>query len=368
MNISLNCPCNQLGYGIASVNILKALIELNHKVSLFPISINFTKEEVGKFSKYIEEGIKNSETFDSNAPSIRIWHQHSLSPHFGYPRIGFPFFELDTFTPLEKHHLSSQEALFVSSKWAKKIIEQNDITTPTFVVPLGVDKDIFSNGNTIHNDDKNTTKFINIGKWEIRKGADIIVEAFNKAFNVKDNIHLYMVPDNPFLKPEQTKEWEDYYLNSPLGKVGKISIIHRHELPTHLSLAHLIRKCDCGVFPARAEGWNLELLECMASGLEVITTDYSGHTEFCNNKNAKLIGKASEFKLESAYDGIWFHNQGNWLDFEPKHMEEFINYLRITHIEKQQRGNICNEEGIKTSWEYTWENTAKTIVRHLQTI
>ena len=46
---------------------------------------------------------------------------------------------------------------------------------------------------------------------------------------------------------------------------------------------------DCGVFPSRAEGRNLELLEMMSAGKHVITTDYSAHTEFCTKDNAGLV-------------------------------------------------------------------------------
>ena len=48
-------------------------------------------------------------------------------------------------------------------------------------------------------------------------------------------------------------------------------------------------KTDCGVFPARAEGWNLELLEMMSCNKPVIATNYSAHTEFCDDKNCMLI-------------------------------------------------------------------------------
>ena len=60
---------------------------------------------------------------------------------------------------------------------------------------------------------------------------------------------------------------------------------------------------DCGIFPSRAEGWNLELLEMLACIKSVITTHYSAHTEFCDDVNSDLV----EIKeTELAYDGKWF--------------------------------------------------------------
>ena len=59
---------------------------------------------------------------------------------------------------------------------------------------------------------------------------------------------------------------------------------------------------DCGVFLSRAEGWNLGLLEMMAMGKPVITTNYSGHTEFATPANALLVEVP---EVEPAKDGVF---------------------------------------------------------------
>ena len=68
-------------------------------------------------------------------------------------------------------------------------------------------------------------------------------------------------------------------------------------------------KADCGIFPSRAEGWNLDMLEMMALNKSIITTNYSAHTEFCNKDNSFLIDIS---ETEPANDGKWFFGQGNW--------------------------------------------------------
>jgi glycosyltransferase involved in cell wall biosynthesis len=49
---------------------------------------------------------------------------------------------------------------------------------------------------------------------------------------------------------------------------------------TEPQLADLYRACDAFVLPTCAEGWGLPLIEAVAAGLPIITTMYSGHTEF----------------------------------------------------------------------------------------
>ena len=63
------------------------------------------------------------------------------------------------------------------------------------------------------------------------------------------------------------------------------------------------------MFPSLAEGWNLEALEMMACGKQVIITDFSAHTEFCTKENADLVSISD---TEPAFDGKWFFGQGNW--------------------------------------------------------
>jgi glycosyltransferase involved in cell wall biosynthesis len=43
----------------------------------------------------------------------------------------------------------------------------------------------------------------------------------------------------------------------------------------------LYKMCDCFVFPTRAEGFGLPLMEAMLCNKPVITTNYGGHLDFC---------------------------------------------------------------------------------------
>jgi hypothetical protein len=101
----------------------------------------------------------------------------------------------------------------------------------------------------------------------------------------------------------------------------------------------------------------------MACGKHVIITNYSAHTEFCNTKNSYLIDID---ELEPAYDGKWFNGKvGSWAKIGQDQIEQTINHMRTVHSLKQDGQLKVNEEGIKTSKEFTWENTAKEILAHV---
>lgn len=356
MNINVCCPINSLGYGIASLNIVDSLHKNNNKVSLFPIGGKNRVEAPEEYHQILEECVKRSQFYDKNAPCIRIYHQFELDLFVGKgEHIGFPFFELDEFTERELHNLNSVDRLFVASKWAMDVCIAEGVKVPIDVVTLGVDTSIFKPQKSR----SGTTVFVNIGKWEVRKGHDILVDAFCKAFNEDDPVELWMVNHNPFYSAEENKWWADKYLNSPLG--SKIRIIPRQE--TQHDLARLMQKADCGVFPSRGEGWNLEALEMMACGKHVIITDYSAHTQFCNSSNALLVDVKG---LEPAFDGKWFNGQGRWAMLGQREVDQIVAHMRTVHQSKQEGSLSRNEAGICTAGGLTWNNTANQIVSALE--
>ena len=347
--INIISPINQLGYGIAGLNIVKALSKVT-EVALWTIGEPQVTNQ--KDADVCRSCIENTSRFDSTQSCLRIWHQHDMAQFAGKGNhIGFPIFELDTFNDLEKHHLKSVDELFVCSEWAKNVIQSNNIDVPVQVVPLGVDASIFK---PVESTKKEKTVFFNCGKWEIRKGHDILIKAFKQAFSPSDNVELWMMCQNPFNSPEEEGQWVSLY-NHP-----KIRIIPRVE--TQEEVYNIMQKVDCGVFPSRGEGWNLEALELMSCGKHVIVTDYSAHTEFCTKDNADLVTITDK---ELAYDGKWFHGQGSWAKIEDKQIDQIAQYMSNFHTENMNNDNYSNEAGIGTALEFSWDSTARKILEYV---
>ena len=358
MNINLMTPISQLGYGVAGLNILKAL-QAEHNVSLHMIGQPQVTNQAD--ADAVTKGIETSKMFDPEAPCIKIWHQNQMAERIGSGKlIGFPIFELDTFTDLEKHHLQSCDELFVCSQWAKGVVKKNyDWSIQSYrergvhqrveVVPLGVDAGLFPPA-PVRQEDK--TIFFNCGKWEVRKGHDILINAFKKVLEHGHDAELWMMCENPFNSPEENKKWHHLY-NHP-----KVKLIPRAE--TQQEVYNIMSQVDCGVFPSRGEGWNLELLEMMAAGKHVITTEYSAHTEFCTEDNAGLV---TIKEVEPAFDGKWFFGQGNWAKIGEHQMLDLN--MKMQRFIFDKKGTL-NESGIETAKTFSWQNTARKILKYVE--
>lgn len=365
MPINLTCPINQLGYGVVSLNLLKAF-EANGEspACWFLGPVEAPQEDI----PLIEVAQKRQEEFDHFAASLRVYHQFDLAHHVGRGlRCGFPIFELDRFRTNEINHLTSQDALIVPTQWAADVIaEQLGGQCPEVKVsPLGVDSSIFF---PVNKPAPGPTRFFNCGKWEVRKGHDVLCEAFNLAFGKDDDVELVMNCHNPCFADRSkyesyNREWERFYKTSKLG--SKISV-SKTRLASQRDVADLMRAVDCGVFPSFAEGWNLEASEMLAMGKKLIITNCSAHTEFCNPDNSLLIPAS---KTEAAHDGIWFNaddprwngEPGRWMEFDLDAMDALITHMRAVHEQKQNGADMFNAAGVESMRLLTWKNTANII-------
>lgn len=345
--MNLYGPINSLGYGIASFNIFKELSK-EIDVALFPINWPiediYTEEE----KLILNRGLGQKTIFDSDAPCLKIWHEYDLALRVGSgPYYVLPFFEISTLDPLRVTHLNSAHVIFAPSQWAKGIILKSIPDAQVQVVPMGVDRTIFYQTFT----PQRKCVFFNCGKWEKRKGHDILLDAFQLAFSEGEDVELWMMCENPF--PQAKQQVEEF--------TRKYSSDHRVKLiprvKTHNEVADIMKHATCGVFPSRAEGWNLELLEMMSMGKPVIATDYSAHTEFCTEQNCRRI---LIDRLEPANDGVWFDGSSEWAHLGKTQMDQLVDHMKNVYRDWKNE-KVYNDEGVMTAHKLTWANTASII-------
>jgi len=355
MILNINAPINTTSYGYVSCNIIKELKNFGVDIRHIPIGQN--SPDISILPEI--QDVLSRWDYDHHSPCLKVWHQHDLNAFYGDGlRIGMPIFELEKFNKRELHSLQNPDKLFVCSKWAKDVIESevpNSIGN-TDVIPLGVDNNIFKPSPIPI---INKTIFANFGKWEARKGHNELPEIFNKAFEKDDDVLLIMMPSNPFLNQNETNEWIKKYKNTKLA--DKIFFINRQE--KHEMVYNIMSQIHCGVFPSRAEGWNLEALELLSIGRHIIITNATAHTEFCNNRNSYLVNMKSGY--EPAIDYKFFNGDFNWRKIGESEIDQFVEHMRMIHKKRKDGTLLLNEEGIKTGAKYNWKNTAKLLIENI---
>ena len=166
-----------------------------------------------------------------------------------------------------------------------------------------------------------------------------------------------MMPTNGFLNPEQTRAWQRMYLESKL--VDKVQIVPR--VNTHQDVFNIMRQVDCAVFPARAEGWNMEALEMMGCGKEVIITNCTGHTGFIDD-SCRKIDMPEEF--EAAYDGVFFGGFSKWRKFTKNSFDQLVEHMRNVH---RSRVDLkLNQLAVNRADQFTWEKSTNVLAKEIE--
>ena len=348
--INLSAALNSTGYGCAATNIFRQLWRRSTDLCLWPIGSSYNVEP--DLVASVERALANRKKFDGNMPSLKIWHQNQLADRYSNNISGaLTFFELDTLSDEEICNINSLDVLFVASRWAKDIVDRH-CDVKCVVAPMGVDTKTFYPMYQLPNDD--TYRFFSCGKIEVRKGHDVLHEIFNRAFRPNDNVELHIKWSNPFLSDQDHAKWEHMYKNTPLGHK-----IFFHKTKSQEQLNALINQCDCGIFPTRAEGFGLSILETIACNKPVITTNYSAPTEFCHDRNAFLVTPET---LEPAYDGKWFFlGSGNWAKLGDKEIQAFADHMRSCY----EQDIRTNNDFLNTTALYNWSFPTEIITNHL---
>ena len=243
------------------------------------------------------------------------------------------------------------EYIFVPSEHTKKALYNTEgcipeISSKVRVIPHGVNLDLF-----YPKDKPETFTFIcNKGfrHLEDRGGIQYALQAYLEEFTNKDNVNFilkinpaYGIPNIQQLineiKPKDRTDFASIQLNTDNIPYDK--------------LVELYNKAHALVAPTRAEAFNIPGIEAMACGLPVITTNFGGQTDYCNEDNSWIIdGEMTEVTWELQYEGI------KWLTPSITELKQSMRHAY--GFRKDDLFKNKSNKALETAKEFTWDKTA----------
>jgi len=222
--LNVMAPINRTSYGIVSFYLIKHLCRIGADISLFPIG-SMDKVEVSQWAGedigFLQRSLDNASKYDPIAPSLKIWHQHSLADSIGRgKRLAYSFFEIDL-QENEVYHINQLDHFIVASSWARRLCIDSGVKTRVDIVYPAVDGEVKTTQNSVR-DDK-VVKYLVCGKWEKRKCHDLIAKCFGEAFDSFDSVQLDYLSHNPFCSSEEHEQWHMLVKDSPMGH--KVNIL-----------------------------------------------------------------------------------------------------------------------------------------------
>ena len=172
--------------------------------------------------------------------------------------------------------LESFDRVWVPSAWAKHVLILNGFDREKIdIVPEGVDPTMFSPAERGRDRGNRPFRFLTIGKYEERKSYPVLLDAFSAIFGNRDDAELVIKADY-FLDHDRKRQ----QLEREVARrnLRNVSLVWGEWPRSELRQAY--HGADAFVLPTRAEGWGLPIIEALACGTPVLTTPYSGQSEF----------------------------------------------------------------------------------------
>ncbi len=220
------------------------------------------------------------------------------------------------------------------------------------VVPNGVDLDRFRpDGPTLDalGSAEGRTRFLFVGGVIPRKGIDVLLSAWVRAFAGRDDVELVV------------KDYgaDGIYRRGDRSEVARLAedrngppVVHLTESLTDAEIEALYRSCDVLVHPYRGEGFAMPVLEAMASGLPVIVTAGGPTDEFCP-ADAGWRLRSSRREFASRELGRFTLVAPAWeLEPDVEHLVELLQTaLDAGPQERARRGALGRDAAAQLSWE-----------------
>jgi len=246
------------------------------------------------------------------------------------------------------------DGVMTASKWGVEVLKNNGVTVPLYVVPGGVDHNVF-NSSTRKLDEKRF-RFLHIGKAESRKGTNLVIQAFNEAFQGDRKVRLSLFIDNPHLRNFDA----DMFLNSVHEGLGlkypvtNIDVRHFED-----NIVNIYNSHHAAVFASKAEGIGLPIVEAMSCGLPVIVPFNSGITEYATDDNSILLKDLVE---EDIHDPTFFAGKGEFGKWNTPKVEDLTNKMKWVreNYDKAQAIGARAEHDMQTT--YSWDLAAKKLL------
>jgi len=294
---------------------------------------------------------------DLNLPQVVYASGDLFCKNSGRYRIGYTMLEVNGIPEDWILQANELDEVWVPSSFNKQTFLDSGLKVLVRVMPLGVNPDFYNPQIRPYRPTERYT-FLAVFEWGERKGAELLLRAYHRAFSNKDDVLLLakvINTDGGVNVQQQIKA-----LNLPQDG-PPVAIIYNQDLPTH-QMGSLYRSADCLVAPSRGEGWGMPHIEAMACGLPVIATDWSAPTDFMNETIAYPLQVA---KLIPAVAKCPYYEGFRWAEPDEDHLVHLLRHVYENREEAAEKGQRASAE-VLSKW--TWRHAAEKIRARLLAI
>jgi glycosyltransferase involved in cell wall biosynthesis/ubiquinone/menaquinone biosynthesis C-methylase UbiE len=223
------------------------------------------------------------------------------------------------------------------------------------VVPNGIDPDKFSPDRPIEPYPLATGKsfkFLFVGGVLPRKGVDVLLAAYRRAFTRDDDVALVLklLGTRTFYQLSDDAAGIHAFAGDPLAP----ELVVIEEEIADDDIVRLYRSCDAFAFPYRGEGFGLPMLEALACGMPVIATAGGAADAFLDDDVVYRI-PAQRRPLTGVMRGEQLAGEGWWLEPDVEALAETMRHV-VAHPGEARAKALRGSERARRDW--TWDRAA----------
>jgi len=313
----------------------------------------------------------------------------------GCINIAYTMFETDRIPHEWVESCNQLDGVIVPSNWCRQVFESSGVRVPLWVAPPGIDVDAFSSDHrgeglqelpqTVHRqfardlhptksslwnwlgigrgkaasrpgrmlDLQRAFKFYSIFQWSERNNPRGLLEAYFAEFHRDENVCLVLKTYGRDFSPAQGK-WVRQQVEAVRQSISLPSyppVLLITEMLSREEICQLHTSCDCFILPHRSKGLGLPLLEAMAAGNPLITTRYSGNTDFTRDDNSLLL----PYQLTPVFNMNWSRwYRGDMMWAEPD-LAALRTRMRQVHEDRELARQLGNRGRDFVRAEFNWD-------------
>jgi glycosyltransferase involved in cell wall biosynthesis len=235
------------------------------------------------------------------------------------------------------------------------------------IVPHGIDPAVFRpDGPRRELASEKGFRFLFVGGASLRKGTDVLLSAYAQAFTAADDVCL-VIKDHSgdlFYRENHARDRIKELQADPLAP----EIVHLDEFLPEADLAALYRSCDVAVFPYRAEGFCIPILEAMACGTPSIVPEFGACLDFCSADTSYLM-KVRRIRAPVSRKfsvAMGFQEEIAEVDFCEVPVDRLIDALHAARLASAAERRDKSAAGVaRAHGSFTWGHATDIVAREI---
>lgn len=250
------------------------------------------------------------------------------------------------------------DEVWVPSRFVWQCYVENGVPAEkVHIIPLGVCPDTFHPGlEPLPLSTRKSFRFLFVGGTLWRKGIDVLLNAYTRAFDRGDDVCLVIkdVGAHSYYRAHNARERIVRLRDDPAAP----EIVYLAEDMPEPDIARLYSACNCLAHPYRGEGFALPVAEAMACGLPVIVTRGGPSDDYCTDETAYRI------PADLVPCAFWEEtvNPAHVLEPDPAALSGLLRHAFEHRDEAAEKGARA---AAAVHAHLTWQHTARAVLERL---